>query len=127
MSNHHEDMIALANRFFGAVEAGDIATVGQIYAPDAKIWHNTDELEQSVEENLATLSGFVQRIPQRRYDERKVHVFPGGFVQQHRLRGVRADGRAVDLTACIICHVAGGRITRLDEYFDSAAVAKFRS
>jgi uncharacterized protein len=29
-------------RFFAALEAGDIETVREIYAPDAVIWHNDD-------------------------------------------------------------------------------------
>jgi hypothetical protein len=41
------------------------------------------------------------------------------------LEGVRRDGARVALEACIVCQVRDGRITRLDEYFDSAAVAKF--
>jgi ketosteroid isomerase-like protein len=32
----------------------------------------------------------------------------------------------VSLPACIVCQVKNGRITRLDEYFDSAAVEQFR-
>ena len=52
-----------------------------------------------------------------------LRVFDGGFVQQHELRGVRQDGVAVRLAACIVCAVEDGRITRLDEYFDSAQLA----
>ena len=55
-----------------------------------------------------------------------MQVFPGGFVQQHTLKGVRQDGSKAELIAAIICQVKDGKITRLDEYFDSAAVAKFR-
>jgi ketosteroid isomerase-like protein len=48
-------------------------------------------------------------------------------VQQHVLRGTRAlDGVRVALPACIVCAVKDGKITRLDEYFDSARVAEFR-
>jgi ketosteroid isomerase-like protein len=119
------DIRALAKRFFDAVEAGDIDTLYGCYAPDAKIWHNTDDAEQSRDDNAATLKGFVARISNRVYANRRLEVFEGGFVQQHELRGVRADGVAVRLTACIVCAVEGGRITRLDEYFDSAQVAKF--
>ena len=36
----------LADRFFAAIEAGDIAAVREIYSPDAEIWHNTDGLVQ---------------------------------------------------------------------------------
>ena len=37
------DIRALAKRFFDAVEAGDIDTLYDCYAPQAEIWHNTDE------------------------------------------------------------------------------------
>ena len=39
-------------RFFAALEAGDIETLREIYAPDADIWHNEDLVEQPVEDNL---------------------------------------------------------------------------
>lgn len=122
-----EDMNALARRFFDAVEAGDIDTLIACYAPDARIWHNTDQLEQTPEDNRATLAAMTTRIHDRSYDERRVSVFPGGFVHQHVLRGTRIqDGVRVELPACIVCQVNEGRITRLDEYFDSAHVAQFR-
>lgn len=116
----------LAKRFFDAVEQGDIETLYDCYAPEARIWHNTDGLEQTRDDNAATLKGFVQRIRERVYADRRLQVFETGFVQQHVLQGVRADGVRVTLPACIVCEVVDGRITRLDEYFDSAQVAEFR-
>jgi ketosteroid isomerase-like protein len=69
----------------------------------------------------------VARIEERSYAERRVQVFPGGFVQQHTLQGRRThDGAPVRLPCAIICQVSGGKINRLDEYFDSAHVAEFR-
>ena len=51
----------------------------------------------------------------------------GGFVQQHVLRGTRKhDGARLALPAYVVCAVKDGKITRLDEYFDSARVADFR-
>ena len=120
--------LELAKTFFDAAERGDIGALKACYAPNAKIWHNTDELEQTPDDNAKTLEAFVARISNRRYDDRRTHEFPGGFVQQHTLTGIKAkDGTAVRLPACIVCAVENGRITRLDEYFDSAAVARFRS
>ncbi|MDE2561098.1 MAG: nuclear transport factor 2 family protein [Sphingomonadales bacterium] len=116
----------LAKRFFDAVEQGDIATLRACYADDARIWHNTDELEQGPEDNAQVLRGMVRRISDRIYAERRLEVFPGGFVQRHVLEGTRADGVRLRLPACIVCEVRGGRIARLDEYFDSARVAEFR-
>jgi ketosteroid isomerase-like protein len=123
-----DSMRQLAKDFFDAVERGDIEALKSFYAPNAKIWHNTDGLEQTPEDNVQTLKGFVSRIRDRRYADRRLHVFPEGFVHQHTLSGTKTkDGAQVSLTACIVCRVENGRITRLDEYFDSAAVAQFRS
>ena len=36
----------IADQLFAAIEAGDIDAVRDLYAPDAVIWHNTDETEQ---------------------------------------------------------------------------------
>ncbi|HEX5378718.1 MAG TPA: nuclear transport factor 2 family protein [Phenylobacterium sp.] len=113
----------LARRFFDAIEAGDIEGVGACYADDVVIWHNTDGLETSKAQNVETLSNFVRYIPERRYRDRRLTAYPGGFVQQHRLAVKRRDGKAAELQACIVCAVADGAITRLDEYFDAAQVA----
>lgn len=117
------DMTALAARFFDAIERGEIDAVLGIYARDAVIWHNTDEQDSTPAQNAQVLTDFVKRIRERRYENRRLDVFPGGFVQQHVLTGTRADGMRLRLPACVICKVANGRIARLDEYFDSAAVA----
>jgi ketosteroid isomerase-like protein len=117
----------LAKRFFDCVEQGDVDGLVACYAPNAEIWHNTDEEIQGPEDNRKTLAGMVTRILDRVYDNRRVEVYAGGFVQQHVLRGTRAlDGVRVALPACIVCAVKDGKITRLDEYFDSARVAEFR-
>lgn len=122
-----DEMRAFAGRFFDAIEAGDIATMQASFAPDAAIWHNTDELIVTPGQTAQTLTGMVARIAERSYADRRLHVFPGGFVQQHVLQGVRThDGERVRLPCAIVCQVADGRITRLDEYFDSAHVAQFR-
>lgn len=122
-----EAVRALAKRFFDCVEAGDVDGLVACYAPDARIWHNTDRAEQTPAENRATLNAMVARILDREYADRRLQVFPGGFVQQHVLKGTRAyDGVRVELPACIVCQVTDGKVTRLDEYFDSAQVAAFR-
>ncbi len=118
-----ESNIALCKRFFDAIEAGSIETVKALYAPDAVIWHNTDRLDSTKAENLEVLAGFIKRIPDRLYTQRRVMELKNGFLQQHVLTGTRHDGVKLDLPACVICEVRNGQIVRLDEYFDSAAVA----
>lgn len=120
MTQSGDEMGRLAKRFIDAIEAGDAETIAAIYADDATIWHNHDNKTQTRAENLETLKGFIAGVPRRRYVERKVTSFPGGFVHQHVLIAETAKGRVLTLPACLICTVADGRITRLDEYFDSA-------
>lgn len=116
----------LAQRFFDAIERGDVDAVGAIYAPDAVIWHNDDALETSREENLEVLRNFVAHTAERHYEQRRVAAFDGGFVQQHALRIVGPNGGQRTIHAAIICQVVDDRITRLDEYFDPAQIQPSR-
>lgn len=122
-----QDIADMATRFFDAIEQGDIETMQNSFTPDAAIWHNTDGLIVSPAQTAVTLSGMVTRIKDREYADRRLTAFPGGFVQQHVLTGKRVqDDVEVRLPCAIICKVEGGKITRLDEYFDSAHVTEFR-
>jgi ketosteroid isomerase-like protein len=113
----------VARKFFAAVERGDIETVSAIYHPNAVIWHNYDGLETGPADNVAVLKGFVKRAPERRYANPRLLTTSRGFVQQHVLEATRIDGRKLSLPACVIAEVEDGRITRLDEYFDTAPLA----
>lgn len=117
----------VAERLFKAIERGEVDAIRAIYAPGAKIWHNFDGVEQSVEENLAVLGWVVSNIAEVAYTEVRRSPTATGFVQQHVMRGrVKSTGREFAMPACIVCIVNGGRITRLDEYLDSAQTAAMR-
>lgn len=113
----------VADRLFASIMKGDIEGVRSVYAPSCIIWHNNDGSEQTVEENLRVLGWVVKNIRELRYEEIRRSETPTGFVQQHVLRGIGPKGAAVSIPACIVCRVENGRITRLDEYLDSAHVA----
>jgi ketosteroid isomerase-like protein len=110
----------LADRLFAAIEAGDPDTVAQLYAPDATVWHNFDQLDQSREQNVATLGWLCRRVPERRYEEIRRVITPDGFVQQHVLRGTMSDGAALEVPAMMRVYCADGHITRIEEYLDTA-------
>jgi ketosteroid isomerase-like protein len=120
---HQRAMLDLCERFFAAVTAGDLDAVRSIYAPDAVIWHNNDDAEQGVEENLRVLRWATSRISGFRYEDVRRMVTASGFMEQHTLRGQAPNGEELRLPACIVCTVRDSRITRLDEYFDSAQIA----
>lgn len=109
----------LADRFISAIEQGDIDTVRACYDPDVVVWLNTVGAGVDRQANLDVLKGFVGKTSERRYLNRRVQVFAGGYVQQHLLNAVHVKGPVLELAATLVCRVENGRIARLDEYFDS--------
>ena len=116
------DVNELAERFFAAIEAGDIAAVRELYAPDAEIWHNTDGLVQSPDDNARTLGWITTNLRDVSYTKVKRSATEDGFVQQHVLVATNRAGERIEVPACIVTTVRDGRIARLDEYLDSACV-----
>jgi len=113
--------LEVARRFFAAIERGDLAAVRELYAPDVVVWHGFDRREKTREENLDMLAAALGAVRGLRYEDVRLAPLPGGFVQQHVVRGTEiANGRELVLPAAVVCRVANGRIIRLDEYFDSA-------
>ncbi len=120
--------VQLVDRIIAAARAGDATDLYSIYADDAVIWHNYDNREQTVAQNAKVLEAIPQWVADRDYTDRRIQLFEGGLVQQHVLRGRRiSTGEEVSMHACVVVHVNDeGRISRLDEYLDSAQVAQFR-
>jgi ketosteroid isomerase-like protein len=121
------EMEALANRLMAAIERGDIETIRTCYAPDVRIWHNFDEVDQTLEDNIKVMHWMAKRLLDRKYTIENRRYFADGWVQQHVLTGQTADGTAFRMPACIICQVKNGRITRLEEYLDTAQTAPLRA
>ncbi|ANZ23740.1 ketosteroid isomerase [Rhodococcus sp. WB1] len=115
-------MLDLADRFFAAVRAGDVDTLTNLYAPDARIWHNDDGREQTVEENLRVLRWLTRTLEDFRYEDVRRDAVPDGFVQQHVVRGALPGHGPLEVPAALFVRVVDGRITRIDEYVDSAAI-----
>ncbi len=114
-------------RFFTALEAGDIETLREIYAPGALIWHNDDLLEQSVDDNLKVLAGLHRAVSGLRYDVIRRAPAADGVLQQHVLRGTLPNGAEVELHAAMYLQVRDGHITRIEEYLDSGKRATIRA
>ncbi len=113
-------ILEFAERFVGAIQAGDVDAVRACYAPDAKLWHNTDDIEQTVDQNMAVLDWFIKTLPDRYYRVLYRAALKDGFVQQHILEATLPDGTKWKMFACVIVRIENGVIVRLDEYLDSA-------
>jgi ketosteroid isomerase-like protein len=119
----HEQII---DRFFAAIEAGDIEAVRRLYAPDAVIWHNDDLIEQNVEDNLKVLTGLHRAVSGLHYEIVRRAELPDGVLQQHVLHGALPNGKAVTLHCAMYLRVRDGHIARIDEYLDSARRTEIR-
>ena len=115
--------VTVADEMFAAIEKGDVDAVGALYAPDIVVWHNTDGIEQTAEQNLRILRWLVDNLADRSYDEVRRRDYDDGFVQQHVLR-FTYNGTRCEIPACIVATTADGRITRIDEYLDSAHISQ---
>ncbi|MFZ8914978.1 MAG: hypothetical protein ACO2YP_10350, partial [Pseudomonadales bacterium] len=58
------ELHALADALCAALEKGDADTVRTLYAPEIKIWHNFDGLEQDADTNLASLAWMTSVLPE---------------------------------------------------------------
>ena len=110
-------------RLFEAIERGDIDAVRSLYAPDIAVWHNFDEIDQDAEANLAVLAWCTRHIEGMRYEDVRRVPVPGGFVQQHVMRGRSRSGAEIRVPTCMVVAVANGKITRIEEYLDSGQVS----
>lgn len=108
----------LADRFFGAVSAGDIDTVRECYSPDARIWHNFDNVETTREENLQLLAYVTENWKNFRFENVRRRPMEGGFIQQHEMHGEGADGKPFMAPAILLVSVQDGHVSRIEEYFD---------
>ncbi len=116
--------LALADRLAEAIAANDLAALREeIYAPDVVVWHNNDQHEQRIDENLRVLNWLHRKVTDKRYEDVVRHPTPSGYVEQHVLRGTAPDGTLLDIYACLVVTVTGDRISRIDEYIDSQAIA----
>jgi ketosteroid isomerase-like protein len=119
--------LEVAERLFAAIQAGDVEGVRAVYAPEVEVWHNFDMVNQTADENLRVLAWMVRKVKDLCYEDVRRYEIPGGFAQQHVLRGVAPNGQAIEVPAAIFCTVVDGRITRLEEYLDTAQTAALRA
>lgn len=112
-----EATLALAAEFMDAIQAGDPERLRAVYDPDIRVWHTFDRVEQVLQKNLRLLGWMHRHVRGLAYDEIRVAVTPDGFVQQHVTRG---EEPKFDAPCMLRAWCSDGRITRIEEYLDSA-------
>jgi ketosteroid isomerase-like protein len=108
---------ALAWELMSAVNSGDGERLLAVYHEDVRIWHTFDGIEQTREENVRTLLWMFANIGGVRYEDIRVSATEDGFVAQFVMRG---DAPAFEAPCMVRAWCSDGRISRLEEYVDSA-------
>ena len=90
-----EETLALADQMFRCIEEGDLDTLRGLYADDIVVWANFDGVEQSLESSMKILRWLTRTLGDRRYEVRRREIIPGGFLQEHVLRGTAPDGTSI--------------------------------
>jgi ketosteroid isomerase-like protein len=117
--------LELCDRFFDSIEQRNYEALESCYAPEAVIWHSHDCRYQPRADNLAMLKQGMETQRKVRYRDRRVRVFEGGFVQQHRIEVTWDSGFEGRMDVCFVAYVRDGRISRAYEYFDTGQVDRF--
>ncbi|MCA9640366.1 MAG: nuclear transport factor 2 family protein [Polyangiaceae bacterium] len=115
--------LELARELTRRTLAGDVDGVGALYHDDAVVWRNFDQRELVKKQVLKVIGLLAKSVEGLRYEELRLTATESGFVQQHVMRGRAPNGAELQVPACLVAQVEDGRIRRLDEYLDAAALA----
>lgn len=108
----------IAYRVVDAVERGDFSTLMSLCCENVRIWHNFDNREVSLRDNLPVLRHLSSSC-RLSYEEIRIFETESGWVQLHVLRAVYADGSERRVPACQVFTLgADGKIERFEEYTD---------
>jgi ketosteroid isomerase-like protein len=111
------ELRALAWELMAALNSGDGERLRAVYHEDVRVWHTFDGVEQTREENVRTLLWMHKNIGGVRYEDIRTSATEDGFVLQFVMG---ADEPAFEAPCMVRAWCSGGRITRIEEYVDSA-------
>jgi ketosteroid isomerase-like protein len=120
---NQDEHVKLADELRGRIEAGDVQGVDALYHDHAIVWRNIDNRELVKKQMLRVIEFLATQVTELRYDDVRVQATETGYVQQHTLRCIAPSGKPVEARACLVVTVEDGKVLRLDEYLDSAAMA----
>jgi len=112
---------SVADKVARFVADGDLDALRALYAPDARIWHNTDDKDKTVEESLAFLDGLLSVTTKRWYADVRLTPTPSGYVDQHYMCAVMTTGEEVRVPICMVVTLEGERVKRIEEYIETEA------
>jgi len=111
----------VADKVARLVADGDLDGLRAVYTADARIWHNTDDKDKTVDESLEFLAGLLSVTSRRWYADVRLTPTPAGYIDQHYMCAALTTGEEVRVPICMVVTLEGEHIKRLEEYIESAA------
>lgn len=113
----------VANGFINAVQAGDEELARTFVHADAGIWHNYDNVTQTVDENMQLLQRMMAVSKERDYEIHAIEEVSNGYVQRHTLHVTTFDGQTCSADALSWVKVEDGKISHVEEFIDPSSLA----
>jgi hypothetical protein len=119
-----EENLAIAASYAAASRAGDVEAIAALSEPDAKIWHNYDNVEIDLAKSARTVKWLFRTMPDVGWEDVALQATPNGYVWQAVITGTAPNGTALRVQTCMVVTVSpGGKVSRIAEYIDPAGMA----
>lgn len=114
---------SVVDRVLEAIERGDMDAMRACFTTDARAWHNSDEIEQTVDEMIGLISYLCSVSTSRAYNDRRMATVGSQAFLQHTLTATLKSGNQLRMPAMMRMVVnSDGLVERLEEYLDSRNV-----
>jgi Xaa-Pro aminopeptidase len=116
------DIESVADGLQDAILTGNLEAAARIYADDLIVWHNYDGVDCDKATSLRTISAIHETYSEFGIRDVRRDYLPDGYVQRCVYLAVTRDGTSEAIDAMMRVWVSAGRISRIEEYSDTAGL-----
>jgi Xaa-Pro aminopeptidase len=107
-----------------AILTNDLDAADRLYADEVIVWHNYDGVDCDKATSLKTISTIHETYTEFGIRDVRRDYLPDGYVQRCVYTAVTPDGTSEAIDAMMRVWVSNDRITRIEEYTDTAGMAQ---
>ncbi|MBI1250812.1 MAG: nuclear transport factor 2 family protein [Alphaproteobacteria bacterium] len=115
--------VEIAKALFEALAEQNDPVVRRLCAPDMRVRQNNAPA-MTLDALLAFNAAVGSVVKDFRYEDAVRSETATEFVEEHAVRGVLPNGQPLNLAACVVSDVIGGKVADVREYVDTAAAAE---
>ncbi len=120
------EKLQIAEAYIAASRTNDPVALAAVCSADSITWHNFDEVEVGPAQSAKALGWIHRTVPDITWTTLALTATSDGFVWQSVLGGT-APGGPLHCHSCIVATLNDdGKISRIDEYLDTAQTKPLR-